>query len=38
MESVIVIAILFGIGYWAFRNGKRIGSRKGFNTGRRSRR
>ena len=38
MESVIAIASLFGIGYGVFRSGKRIGSRKGFHVGRRSRR
>jgi len=38
MESLIVFAILAGIGYWLYRAGKRTGSIKGFNVGRRRRR
>jgi hypothetical protein len=35
MESVVVFAIIATIGWYAYRSGKRIGSRKGFNAGRR---
>ena len=38
MESLIVLAVLGGIGYWLYRTGKRAGSVKGFGVGRRSRR
>jgi hypothetical protein len=38
MESLIVLAILGGIGYWLYHAGKRTGSIKGFNVGRRRRR
>jgi hypothetical protein len=34
MESLIVLAILGGIGYCLYRAGKRTGSIKGFNVGR----
>jgi Na+/proline symporter len=36
MESAVVLAIITTIGYYAYRSGKRIGSRKGYNVGRRS--
>jgi len=35
MESVVVFAIIATICYYAYRSGKRIGSRKGFGAGRR---
>jgi Tfp pilus assembly protein PilE len=35
MESVVVLAIIATIAYYAYRTGKRIGSRKGFHVGRR---
>ena len=35
MESVVVLAIIATIAYYAYRSGKRIGSRKGFHAGRR---
>jgi len=35
MDSLIVVIGLLGLGYWVYRNGKQIGSRKGFNAGRR---
>jgi hypothetical protein len=35
VEGFIMIAILVGIGYWMFREGKRLGSRKAFGVGRR---
>jgi hypothetical protein len=35
MESLILIGILVGIGYWIYKAGKREGSRKGFHVGRR---
>jgi hypothetical protein len=35
MESVVVLAIIATICYYAYRSGKRIGSRKGFHAGRR---
>ncbi len=38
MESLFTIAIVIGIGYWFYRKGKRVGSRKGFNAGRHHRR
>lgn len=38
METVIVIGIVAAIAYWAFKNGKREGSRKGYGAGRRYKR
>ncbi len=40
MESILIAAVIIGIGWWAYKNGKQIGSRKGYNVGhaRRSRR
>jgi hypothetical protein len=35
MDSIIVLAILSGIAWWTYKRGKREGSRKGFNVGRR---
>ena len=35
MESLILIGIVVGIGYWIYKAGKREGSRKGFHAGRR---
>ncbi len=34
MEGLVVIAILAGLAYWAFRAGKSEGSRKGYHVGR----
>ncbi len=33
MGELIVLALLAGAGYWLYKSGKRIGSRKGFNVG-----
>jgi hypothetical protein len=38
MESIFILGALFLLGYWCFRQGKHIGSVKGFNVGRRQRR
>ncbi len=35
MEGLIVIAIVCGVVYWAFKSGKREGSQKGYGVGRR---
>ena len=35
MKSLIVILILIGLAYWAFKAGKREGSAKGYGAGRR---
>jgi len=35
MGELIVLGILIGVGIWLFKAGKRLGSRKGFNVGRR---
>jgi hypothetical protein len=35
MDSLIVLMGLLGLGYWVYRFGKRIGSKKGFHAGRR---
>jgi len=35
MKSLIVIVILIGLVYWAFKAGKREGSVKGYGVGRR---
>ncbi|QDT35978.1 hypothetical protein [Stratiformator vulcanicus] len=35
MEELFYIALIGGIGYWLYRAGKRTGSRKGYNVGRR---
>lgn len=35
IESVVLLAILGGVGVWAYRDGKRRGSRRGFAAGRR---
>ena len=34
MESLVVLGILSGIGYAFYKQGKRTGSRKGYNVGR----
>jgi len=34
MDGLITLGILFALGYWLYRSGKREGSRKGFNVGR----
>ncbi len=34
METLIVIAVLCGVVYWAFRAGKSQGSRKAYHVGR----
>lgn len=34
METLILLGLLCGIGYWLYREGKRIGSRGGFHAGR----
>jgi hypothetical protein len=33
MDGLIILGILFAIGYWLYRSGKREGSRKGFHVG-----
>jgi len=33
-ETIVALAILSVVGYYAYRNGKQIGSRKGFGVGR----
>ena len=39
MENLIGLAVLAAIGWWLYKRGKRIGSRKGYGVGRsRSRR
>lgn len=38
MELLIVAGLVAGLGVWAYSNGKRAGSRKGFNAGRLDRR
>ena len=35
MESFVIVTILAGVIYWAFRSGKRQGSRRGYSVGRR---
>ena len=35
MEGLIALAILGFIVWWAYKSGKRTGSRKGYNVGRR---
>lgn len=35
MEALVLIAILCGLAYWAFRAGKTVGSKKGYHVGRR---
>ena len=35
MGELFVFGILIGVGVWLYKVGKRIGSRKGFNAGRR---
>lgn len=35
MESVIGLAVLAAFCWWCYKSGKREGSRKGFNVGRR---
>ena len=35
METLIVIAVVCGVVYWAFRTGKSEGSRKAYGIGRR---
>ena len=34
MELIAVVALLALVGWWAFREGRRLGSRKGFGAGR----
>ncbi len=34
MEGLIALAILGFIAWWAYKSGKRTGSRKGYNVGR----
>ena len=34
MESLFGLAVLSAIGWWIYKSGKRIGSRKGFHVGR----
>jgi hypothetical protein len=34
IETIIALAILSAVGYYCYRNGKQIGSRKGFGVGR----
>jgi hypothetical protein len=34
METLIAIAVLGGVVYWAFKTGKREGSQKGYHVGR----
>jgi hypothetical protein len=34
METLILLAILAGGGYWLYKAGKRTGSRKGYHAGR----
>jgi hypothetical protein len=38
MEILAVLAALGVAGWWLYRSGKRVGSRKGFGAGRRRRR
>ncbi len=38
MEIFFGLAVLAALGWWAYKSGKRIGSRKGYNVGRRVRR
>jgi hypothetical protein len=38
METIVAATIISAIGYWIYKNGKRIGSREGFHAGKRSRR
>lgn len=33
MDSLLGMLIMAGFVYWAYKNGKQIGSRKGFNVG-----
>jgi len=35
METVITVAILIALGAWAYKSGKRDGSRAGYSAGRR---
>jgi len=35
MEALITLAIVGGIIYWAYRNGKHVGSQLGYGVGRR---
>ncbi len=38
MGEIIILAVLVLAGWWLYKEGKHIGSRKGFNVGRRNRR
>ena len=38
METIIVFGCLFALAAWAYKTGKRTGSRKGFGAGRHGRR
>ena len=38
METVITVAILIALGAWAYKSGKRDGSRAGYSAGRRKER
>ena len=37
MECIVIIGVLAALGTWAYKSGKRTGSRKGFAAGRRDR-
>ncbi len=34
METIIVLAVLFGLGNWVYKEEKGVGSRKGYGAGR----
>ena len=38
MDNLVGLAILYAIGYWIYKSGKRIGSQKGYLAGRTRRR
>lgn len=38
LETLVVVVVLVAVAYWAFGEGKREGSHKGFHAGRRRRR
>jgi hypothetical protein len=38
MELIILAGLVTGLGVWAYRSGKRTGSRKGYHAGRQDRR
>ena len=35
METLIVLAVLASLGSWVYKEGKKLGSRKGYGAGRR---